>query len=111
MSDEITVRPSSASTASPSQAAAVASTPNHGIHSVPHVIFEVREGLEVRVEWKGEFAREFAIRLTDMDSGSWLCLNAELVEECGRSVARGAERLEQRFDQIAESLRLGRLRD
>ena len=90
---------------------AAASTPNHGIHSVPHVIFDVPEGLEVRVEWKGEFAREFAIRLTDVDTDSWLCLDAALLVECGRSVTPGAEHLGPLFDQIAESLRLGRLRD
>ena len=80
---------------------------------LPDITFEVPAGLQLKVSWDDETPDE--IRLTHVDSrfwpNSWLCLNAELVEECGRSVARGAERLEQRFDQIAESLRLGRLRD
>ena len=76
---------------------------------MPHVIFDVPEGLEVRVEWKGEFAREFAIRLTHVETDSWLCLDAALLVECGRSVRPNTDHVGPLFDQIAESLRLGTL--
>ena len=52
---------------------------------------------------------QFAIRLTDVDSDSWLCLDAELLVECGRSVRPNTAHVGPLFDQIAESLRLGRL--
>lgn len=78
----------------------------HGVHPLPHVVFDVPEELELRVEWD-ERHIPFGIRLTNVETGSWLCLNAELVEECGRSVARSAEHLEPLFEQITRSLRPG----
>ena len=81
----------------------------HGIHSVPHVIFEVPAGLQLQVAW--DTTTPLAIRLTDVDTDSWLCLDAELLVECGRSVRPNTAHVGPLFDQIAESLRLGRLRD
>lgn len=77
----------------------------HGMHLVPHVIFDVPARLQVLVEWDEVTA--FGIRLSDVETDSWLCLNAELVEECGRSITPGAEHLGPLFDAIAESLRPG----
>ena len=42
---------------------------------------------------------------------SWLCIDAELVAECGRSVRPNTAHVGPLFDQIVESLRLGTLRD
>ena len=76
---------------------------------LPDITFEVPAGLQLKVSWDDEAAHQ--VRLTDVDTDSWLCLDAALLVECGRSVTPGAEHLGPRFDQIAESLRLGRLRD
>ena len=76
---------------------------------LPDITFEVPAGLQLKVSWDDETAHQ--VRLTDVDTDSWLCLDAALLVECGRSVTPGAEHVGPLFDQIAESLRLGRLRD
>ena len=76
---------------------------------LPDITFEVPAGLQLKVSWDDEAAHQ--VRLTDVDTDSWLCLDAALLVECGRSITPGAEHLGPLFDQIAESLRLGRLRD
>ena len=80
-----------------------------GLVGLPDITFEVPAGLQLKVSWDDEAAHQ--VRLTDVDTDSWLCLDAALLVECGRSVTPGAEHLGPLFDQIAESLRLGRLRD
>ena len=74
-----------------------------------HITFGIPAGIELELSWDDD-TRD-GIRLADADTNSWLCLDAELVEECGRSITPGAEHLGPLFDQIAESLRLGILRD
>ena len=80
---------------------------------LPDITFEVPAGLQLKVSWDDETPHE--IRLTHVDSrfspNSWLCLDAELLVECGRSVRPNTAHVGPLFDQIAESLRLGRLRD
>ena len=76
---------------------------------LPDITFEVPAGLQLKVSWDDEAAHQ--VRLTDVDTDSWLCLDAALLVECGRSITTGAAHLGPLFDQIAESLRLGRLRD
>ena len=76
---------------------------------LPDITFEVPAGLQLKVSWDDETAHQ--VRLTDVDTDSWLCLDAALLVECGRSVRPGTAHVGPLFDQIAESLRLGRLRD
>ena len=80
---------------------------------LPDITFEVPAGLQLKVSWDDETPDE--IRLTHVDSrfwpNSWLCLDAALLVECGRSVRPNTAHVGPLFDQIAESLRLGRLRD
>ena len=87
------------------------SDPDRYVGSVgqPDITFEVPAGLQLKVSWDDELVTGFELRLTHVETGSWLCLDAELLVECGRSVTPGAEHLGPLFDQIAESLRLGRL--
>ena len=70
-----------------------------------HITFGVPPGMEAKLSWDHDAVH--GIRLTDPNTGSWLCIDAELVAECGRSITPGAEHLGPLFDRIVESLRLG----
>ena len=80
-----------------------------GSAGLPDIILEVPAGLQLKVSLDDELATGFGLRLTHVETGSWLCLDAELLVECGRSVRPNTEHVGPLFDQIAESLRLGRL--
>ena len=67
--------------------------------------FDVPEGLRVRIDWEGYEGP--AIRLTEVETGAWLCLHVELIEECRRWFPRDAQHLRPLFDQVSESLRSG----
>ena len=67
--------------------------------------FDVPEGLTVRTDWEGYEGP--AIRLTEAETGAWLCLHVELIEECRRWIPRDAQHLRPLFDQVSESLRSG----
>ena len=67
--------------------------------------FDVPEGLTVRIDWEED--EYLMIRLTDAETGAWLCLRLGLVEECRRWIPRDAQHLRPLFDQVSESLRSG----
>ena len=81
-----------------------------GSAGLPDIILEVPAGLQLKVSLDDELATGFGLRLTHVEAGSWLCLDAELLVECGRSVRPNTAHVGPLFDQIAESLRLGTLR-
>ena len=80
-----------------------------GSAGLPDIILEVPAGLQLKVSLDDELVTGFGLRLTHVETGSWLCLDAELLAECGRSITPSTAHVGPLFDAIAESLRLGRL--
>ena len=71
------------------------------------IAFEVPAGLQLEVTVDDDPWNPYELWLTNVETNSWLCLDAELVIECGRSIKTGDERIEPLFDHVAASLRLG----
>ena len=85
-----------------------------GAVGLPDITFEVPEGLQLElhlVRPDDEPSTRYQVRLTQEETmsqlKSWICLDAELVAECGRWIKPGDEHIEPLFDELSESLRPG----
>ena len=76
---------------------------------VPDITFDVPAGLQLKLVSLAVGFWQIALidAETTSEDASWICLDAELVAECGRWIKPGDEHIGPLFDELSESLRPG----